>query len=53
MKLVLIALLAAVASATSMPTFGKVLGFGTAAYAQDENQGGDSQIDDDPGANGQ
>jgi hypothetical protein len=32
-----------------MPTLGKVIGFGhSAAYAQD--QGGDNQGDDDPGA---
>jgi hypothetical protein len=48
-KMLLIALLAAAVSATTMPTLGKVIGFGhSAAYAQD--QGGDNQGDDDPGA---
>jgi hypothetical protein len=42
-KLLLLALLAAAVSATTMPTLGKVLGFSaTAAYAQDDN-------DDDQG----
>ena len=46
-KLLLVALLAAVASATTMPTLGKVLGFSaTAAYAGDE-QGDDNNQGDD------
>ena len=46
LKLLLIALLGAAVSATTMPTMGKVLGFGhTAAYAQDSNASGN----EDPG----
>jgi hypothetical protein len=42
-KLMLIALLAAAVSATTMPTLGKVIGFGhTAAFAADDNSQGDS-----------
>jgi hypothetical protein len=46
-KLLLIALLAAAVSATTMPTLGKVLGFGhSVAYAHGNGQG---QDDDDQG----
>jgi hypothetical protein len=49
-KMMLIALLAAATSATTMPTLGKVLGFGhTVAYAADGNQDGDSQGEDGDG----
>jgi hypothetical protein len=42
-KMLLIATLAAAVSVTTMPTLGKVLGFGhTAAYAADDNSQGDS-----------
>ena len=44
LKLLLIALLGAAVSATTMPTMGKVLGH-TAAYAQDSNASGN----EDPG----
>jgi len=42
-KLLLIALLAAAVSATTMPTIGKVLGFGHAvAYAQNDDDQGEN-----------
>jgi hypothetical protein len=47
-KLLLIALLAAAVSATTMPTIGKVLGFGhTAAFAQDEDPGDQGEDNND------
>ena len=46
-KLLLIALLAAAVSATTMPTLGKVLGFGhTVAFAQDSQGDDDDQGED-------
>jgi hypothetical protein len=56
-KMLLIALLGAAVSATTMPTLGKVIGFGhAAAYAADADQGNDVQGDDsavDEDGNGQ
>jgi hypothetical protein len=49
-RLFLIALLAAFASAATMPTLGKVLGFSsTAAYAQDEGNNDQGEDLDDNG----
>jgi hypothetical protein len=54
-RLLLIALLATCVTVANMPTLERVLGFGTAAHAQNMDQGNDNQGDDDPGAdeNGQ
>jgi hypothetical protein len=44
-KMMLIALLAAAVSATTMPTLGKVIGFGhTAAYAGNDDSQGDNDL---------
>ena len=46
-KMLMLALLAAAVSATTLPTLSKVIGFGyTVAFAADGNQDGDSQGED-------
>jgi hypothetical protein len=53
-KMMLIALLAAAVSATTMPTLGMVLGFGhTAAYAGDQNDNSGNGSDEDEDMNDQ
>jgi hypothetical protein len=48
-KLLLIALLVAFASATTMPTLGKVLGFGATTAGHGQGQDKDDQGEDDDG----
>jgi hypothetical protein len=49
-KMMLIALLAAAVSATTMPTLGKVIGFGhTAAYAGNDDSQGDNDVQGEDG----